>query len=244
MKLTRFTTLSIVATYLLGSVSATGGLFDPECTKEFSLSMLKGRPPRFYDSTVDAKKLKELRKWTKPGISTEKLNKLSNEQVAAAAKIFLLEEIYLETALISQETVIEALEENPLEPPSYHYFIIVKGERSPDIRELKTAIEAKNFAEIDDISEAMGNDYNDDYDGDSDEIMIDYNGDSDDSDDNDDDNDDDDDDDDYKGTKRLGRFYQLKADNPVENKAMECIRKYYEYSQYLENGLHPGEPDF
>ncbi|KAJ1648997.1 hypothetical protein IWQ61_009778 [Dispira simplex] len=228
MKLTRFTTLSIIATYLLGSVWATGGLFDPQCTQEFCAAMLEGLTPQQYDSTIHEEELKRLHRWTDLWGSIEECKKMPAGQVAAVAKLFLLERKYLTTAHISQEMVIEALEENPLEPRPYRYFIIV-SDKFPDIRELTTASDARDFAKTDAISEAMRND-------DSGWVKV-------------DDSDDsvwvkvDDDNGGYRSEKHRGKIFRLNTANPVESKAAEYISEYYKYSQSLKNLLHPKRPN-
>ncbi|KAJ1657204.1 hypothetical protein IWQ61_003355 [Dispira simplex] len=162
MKLTSFTTLSIVATCLSGGVWATGGLSEAECELGFCKAMECGDSPEKYDNSFPLDKLKKLRQLTNPieikklsdldieerkelsEVDIEKLKELSDKEIAGAAKVYLLDKTYLETALISKDEVTKALQENSSES-SYRYYMTVSTEEY-DIIQIHQAIKVEVYS--------------------------------------------------------------------------------------------------
>ncbi|KAJ1650126.1 hypothetical protein IWQ61_008988 [Dispira simplex] len=124
-----------VATYLLGSLWATPNLRNPEIDGYFCFAIERGNSPEEYDERFPSDELVKLRQLTQPEVDIEKLKGLPAEEIATAAKVYLLDKAYLETtAHISKDVVLNGFQENSLEAPSYLYFMIAQGEERDIIR--------------------------------------------------------------------------------------------------------------
>ncbi|KAJ1655782.1 hypothetical protein IWQ61_004519 [Dispira simplex] len=131
MKLASFTALGVAVTCLSGSVWATEKLSNPKSSEEFCLAFWLRH---------------SFEKYTK-SITPEEPNELSHENTIGAAKLFLLEEKYLEGSFLVEVDALNEYTKNSLDLNPYRYYIAAKASNFSHIREIMQAGEAKKFAE-------------------------------------------------------------------------------------------------
>ncbi|KAJ1658449.1 hypothetical protein IWQ61_002315 [Dispira simplex] len=146
MKLARFIALSVVATCLSESVWATENLFNTQWTSEICIAIWLMSTPQQYDSSVNEKKLGELRQLATSEITIEESKELLPE-IAGAARVFLLEKQYLKTEAITKEAVLNALllpENSQL--LSHRYFTTAQNDAYTFIHKITEVNDAEEYS--------------------------------------------------------------------------------------------------
>ncbi|KAJ1647009.1 hypothetical protein IWQ61_010141 [Dispira simplex] len=137
MKLTSFTTFSVVATCLSGSVWANEELLSTKCSEEFCSALIFKVSPEEYDKTIEPEVLNTFRTLAKSIVNTKEPEKTSPNDIAGAAKVFLLDKMYMENMMIDVSSVKKAFKQNGQEMLPYHYFIIENHDHFINFAELK-----------------------------------------------------------------------------------------------------------
>ncbi|KAJ1961592.1 hypothetical protein IWQ62_003811 [Dispira parvispora] len=119
MRIASITVLSIVATSLLGSVWAISDLYSLEGIEILGEAISEEYTPQWLDGDISDDKLDHLLEVARTGES------FSRNEIAAAAKVFLLEKAYLKNSIIEPD-VLEGIKGETEEARSCRYFVKTK----------------------------------------------------------------------------------------------------------------------